>query len=170
MASEMIPVRTDTLFDLTRFLEGRTSAWGVFEDRFGKVRRRFTVDMMGRWKGMTFYLEEQFTYDDRSTETRIWRVTPTRGGQFTATCDDCVGTAHGAYDADSVRMSYRFRLKMDACEITVDFDDRIYRIDDGLAVNRAIMSKWGVKLGEVSLFFRRDASGIASDTRVAAVE
>ena len=28
---------------------------------------------------------------------------------------------------------------------------------DTIAVNRATMSKWGVKLGELSLFFQRDA-------------
>ena len=54
-------------------------------------------------------------------------------------------------------MTYRFRLKLDARAITVDFDDRIYRMSDGIAVNRATMSKWGVKLGEVSLFFQRKA-------------
>jgi hypothetical protein len=38
----------------------------------------------------------------------------------------------------------------------VDFDDRIYRMGEGRAVNRATMSKWGIKLGELSLFFVRD--------------
>lgn len=156
MATDMTPVRPGSLFELTTFLEGRSHAWGVFEDRFGKPRRRFSVELVGRWQDNEFLLEESFTYDDGASETRVWHVSPKGNGRFTATCADCVGTAYGECDADTIRMSYRFRLKLDAREINVDFDDRIYRIGDGLAVNRATMSKWGVKLGEVSLFFRRE--------------
>ena len=154
-------------FELTTFLAGPSSAWGVFEDRFGKLRRRFTIELLGRWQDEVFHLEEQFTYDDGMRETRVWHVTPTGNGRFTATCADCVGTAHGTCDADTIRMAYRFRLKIDAREINVDFDDRIYRIGDGVAVNRASMSKWGVKLGQVSLFFRRD-DAITKDDRAVA--
>ena len=156
MPNNMTPQRSGPLFELTTFLEGRTSAWGVFEDRFGKLRRRFTVEMVGRWQDRVFSLDETFTYDDGTEETRIWRVSPIGRGQFTATCAECVGTAYGSCDADTIRMSYRFRLKLDARAVVVDFDDRIYRVGAGIAVNRATMSKWGVKLGEVSLFFRRD--------------
>ena len=52
-------------------------------------------------------------------------------------------------------MSYRFRLKLKGREIVVAFDDRLYRMGDTTAVNRATMSKWGIKLGELSLFFQR---------------
>jgi hypothetical protein len=142
-------------FELTTFLEGHTRAWGVFEDRFGRLRRRFTVDMHGRWRDTSFVLEERFVYDTGETETRTWHVTPNGAGRFLATCDDCVGSASGESDADSVRMSYRFRLKLRAREIIVAFDDRLYRMGDTIAVNRATMSKWGFKLGELSLFFQR---------------
>ena len=169
MASDMTPIRPGSLFELTTFLEGRSSAWGIFEDRFGKVRRRFSVELLGRWQDKTFCLEEQFTYADGARETRVWHVTPTSGGQFTATSADCVGTAYGSCDMDTIRMSYRFRLKIDAHALNVDFDDRIYRVGDGIAVNRATMSKWGVRLGEVSLFFRRDdAAGSSKDIRAVA--
>lgn len=164
MGNETMPVRDGSLFELTRFLDGRSFAWGVFEDRFGRVRRRFTVELMGKWQGDAFHLAEHFTYEDGSRETRVWRVVPTGGGHFTATCADCVGMARGSCDGDTIRMSYRFRLKLDTREINVDFDDRIYRIGDRIAVNRATMSKWGVKLGEASLFFQRDDAQAAADT------
>ena len=156
MADDMAPAQSDSLFELTTFLEGRTKAWGIFEDRFGRVRRRFAVELHGRWQDKAFHLDEQFTYEDGSRETRVWRIVPTGNGRFSATCADCVGRAHGSCDVDTIRMSYRFRLKTDASAMNVDFADRFYRVDDGTAVNRATMSKWGVRLGEVSLFFRRE--------------
>ena len=100
-------------------------------------------------------LDEQFVYDTGESETRTWLVTPLGDGRFRATCADCIGSANGESDADSVRMSYRFRLKLKDREIVVAFDDRLYRMGDTTAVNRATMSKWGIKLGELSLFFQR---------------
>ena len=93
MASDIPELHPGPQFELTSFLEGRTSAWGVFEDRFGKLRRRFSVEMVGRWLDDVFLLEESFTYDDGARETRVWRVAPSGEGQFTASCADCVGTA-----------------------------------------------------------------------------
>lgn len=157
MPQDMAPVSSSEphLFELTSFLEGRTRAWGVFEDRFGRVRRRLAVEMHGRWQEGTFVLDERFEYDGDAVETRTWRVVPLGTGRFRATCPDCIGEAIGECDTDSVRMSYRFLLKLERREVVVSFDDRLYRIGDMSAVNRATMSKWGVKLGELSLFFQR---------------
>lgn len=145
------------LFELTTFLAGRTRAWGIFEDRFGKLRRRMNIEMLGTWRDSVFVLEERFTYDSAEAETRTWLVEPQGQGRFRAMSKDCVGEATGICDADSVRMSYRFRLKIDKRDVVVTFDDRLFRMGDAIAVNRATMSKWGVKLGELSLFFQRVA-------------
>jgi hypothetical protein len=157
MPQDMTPLSKPEppLFELTAFLEGRTRAWGVFEDRYGRVRRRVAVEMHGRWQDDTFVLDERFEYDGDAVETRTWRIVPIGAGRFRATCPDCVGDAMGECTTDGVRMSYRFRLKLESREIVVTFDDRLYRVSDTMAVNRATMSKWGVKLGELSLFFQR---------------
>ncbi len=151
------------LFELTSFLDGHTRAWGVFEDRFGRLRRRFTVEMHGRWHDQVFMLDERFVYDTGESETRTWAVTPLGNGRFRATCADCIGSADGQSDADSVRMSYRFRLKLKGRKIVVAFDDRLYWMGDTTAVNRATMSKWGIKLGELSLFFQRVETNSKAD-------
>ena len=64
MPNDMSPVATDLEFNLTNFLEGRTRAWGIFEDRFGRVRQRFIVEMNGYWSGSIFLLHEKFIYGD----------------------------------------------------------------------------------------------------------
>lgn len=156
MPNDDLPLLGPEPFELTAFLSGRTIAWGIFEDRFGKVRRRFQVEMTGRWQDSVFLLGERFRYDTGDTEERTWRVSPAGAGSFTATCDDCIGEARGVSDGDSIRMLYKFRLKLTDRSLVVDFDDRIYRMGDGIAVNRARMSKWGIRLGELSLFFCKD--------------
>ncbi|MGI9424923.1 MAG: DUF3833 family protein [Hyphomicrobiaceae bacterium] len=156
MPNDMSPLALQRDFSLTGYLEGRTRAWGIFEDRFGRVRSRFDVSMFGQWQGDTFTLNEEFIYDSGRTETRVWTVIPGPENTFRATCDDCVGEATGFAGDDEVTMSYVFRLKLQSRELHVCFTDRLIKIDDFRAVNRAIMSKWGVRLGELSLFFERD--------------
>jgi len=33
-------------FVLEEYFAGKTKAWGIFQDRFGTLRRQFTVDIM----------------------------------------------------------------------------------------------------------------------------
>ena len=39
--------------------------------------------------------------------------------------------------------------------MNVDFDDWMYLMDERVMLNRAVMSKLGIRLGEVTLSFRR---------------
>ena len=158
MANDMTPINSDPRFELTTFLAGSTRAWGIFEDRFGRLRRRFDVEMYGQWQNDVFRLDERFAYDDGRVENRTWLVTPVSAERFEATSDDCVGKASGTCLPGMIQMFYAFRLKLPARVLTVDFDDRIYRISARTAVNRATVSKWGVRLGELSLFFEKQAS------------
>ena len=41
---------------LEQYFLGKTFASGIFEDRFGNVRRQFTVDIDGTWDGKTLTL------------------------------------------------------------------------------------------------------------------
>jgi hypothetical protein len=37
----------------------------------------------------------------------------------------------------------------------VNFDDWMYQMDENVMLNRAVMSKFGIRLGEVTLSFRK---------------
>jgi hypothetical protein len=163
MTQDMLPADMPERFELTQFLNGRTTAWGIMEDRFGAIRARFTVSMHGYWEGNSFILDEAFSYDAGYTETRRWRVAPHEGGRFSASCDDCVGQASGESSKDTIRMFYRFRLKLSTREVVVSFNDRIYRMSHDTAINRTTISKWGVRLGELSIFFKRESDALNKD-------
>ncbi len=143
--------------DITEFLAGETRAYGVFQDRFGTVRRSFEVTVTGIWDGPVFVLDEAFEYDDGEREARQWRLTRGAAGRFTAACADCIGTAQGLSDANGWRMRYRFRLRLKKRTLSVQFDDRMIRVGRHLAINRASVSKWGITLGEVMIVFEQQA-------------
>ena len=50
--------------DLKSYLNGELEAWGQFQDRSGKLVKRFHVNMTGTWQGNKGVLDEQFVYDD----------------------------------------------------------------------------------------------------------
>ena len=144
--------------DITEFFLGRTKAYGLFEDRFGRPRRSFNVVIDGAWDGEIFVLREDFLYDDGSRERRQWRIAPQGGGDFTATAPDCVGVSYGKAGPGRWRMRYAFMLRLKKRLVAVSFDDQVYKVDGRLAINRATASKWGVRLGQVLIVYERDAA------------
>lgn len=144
------------VLDLRDYFDGNITAWGQFQDRSGKVVKRFRVDMTGSWTGNTGTLEELFTYDDGSRETRIWTITRHGNGQYTGRAGDVVGEAKGVAVGPALLWSYTLALPVDGKTYHVRFDDWMYLQDDQTLINRAVMSKFGVRLGEVTLFFRKE--------------
>ena len=46
-------------------------------------------------------------------------------------------------------------LEVDGSTWHVNFDDWMYLQEDGVLLNRSLMKKFGFRMGEVTLFFRR---------------
>ncbi|HFB2047981.1 MAG: DUF3833 family protein [Hyphomicrobiaceae bacterium] len=144
-----------TAFSIQNFFEGTTYAWGIFEDRFGKVRSRSSVVINGIWLNNTFTLQEEIIYDNERKENRTWHILFENHGKFTATCDDCISQAVGRTLENEILMRYRLNLKIKKRSLKADFLDRIIKIDNRHAVGKTTMFKWGVKLGELLLFFEK---------------
>jgi hypothetical protein len=98
-------------------------------------------------------LDESFVYSDGSTEKRIWRLTDLGGGRYSGRADDVVGEAQGQTQGNAFRWGYTLALPVDGRVWHVDFDDWMYLMDQRVMLNKATMSKWGVRLGEVTLSF-----------------
>lgn len=144
------------------YFVGRTHANGLVEDRFGKVRRRFVVDIDGRVEGDTVVLEETFHFDNGEVSHRTWRIRPTGQDTYTGTAGDVVGTAQGRVDGNVLHWAYDLRLKIGGREMVIGFDDRMYLGEDGVLLNIARMHKWGVTIGRITIAFTREAEAPAS--------
>ena len=145
------------VLELDQFFNGKVVAHGIFQDRSGQVVRRFTVDMDGRWEGNQGVLDERFTYSDGKTERRIWRLTKSADGRYSGTADDVVGVASGRTAGNAFQWAYTLKLPVDGTVYEVQFDDWMYLVDERVMLNRATMSKFGVRLGEVTLSFHKQA-------------
>jgi hypothetical protein len=141
--------------DLRTYFNGTLDAWGVFTDRSGLVVKRFTVVMTCTWQGDEGVLDEAFVYADGTKQRRIWRLKAGLDGRYTGRADDVVGEAMGQVSGNAFRWGYTLALPVDGRVWQVDFDDWMYLMDERVMLNKATMSKWGVKLGEVTLSFTR---------------
>lgn len=141
--------------DLARYFDGEVQAWGMFQDRFGKVVKRFTVRIQTSWKDDVGTLQEDFLYADGSVSRRVWTVRKLDAHSYRATAADVVGEAKGAARGNALRWRYVLALEVGGRTYNVKFDDWVYLIDDDVLLNRSVMSKFGVRLGEVTLAFRR---------------
>jgi Protein of unknown function (DUF3833) len=141
------------VLDLRDYLNGTLDAWGMFQDRSGKVVRRFQVVIDARWHGDTGTLDEHFTWSDGTTSRRVWTLVRQGDGSYRGRADDVVGEAIGEVAGNALRWRYVLALPVDGRVWQVDFDDWMYLMDGRVMLNRSAMSKWGVHLGEVTLTF-----------------
>ena len=143
-------------FDLLSFFEGQTTANGVFEDRSGRIKRRFGVRMTGRADANTLHLDETFLFDDGERQQRFWILSRGADGHFTGTCEDSVSEARGRFGDGVAWLSSELRLKVGKRQIAMRFQDVFYDAGPGLVLNRSTVSKWGIRLGQVLIVFRKD--------------
>ncbi|MES2785613.1 MAG: DUF3833 domain-containing protein [Pseudomonadota bacterium] len=143
------------VLDLKTYFNGRVQGWGIFTDRSGKVVKRFDVIMDCRWQGDEGVLDEDFTYSDGTKQRRIWKLTKLADGRYTGRADDVIGQAQGVARGNALRWNYVLALPVDGKTWHVDMDDWMYLMDDKVMLNRTTMSKFGVRLGEVTLSFTR---------------
>lgn len=142
-------------FDLRQYFDGSVQAWGQFQKRDGSVARRFRVDLVGTWQGTKGTLDEKFYYDDGSTEQRIWHLTDLGNGRFSGQAADVIGVAQGQAQGSAFTWRYTLRLPVGKTHYDVQFDDQMYRHDAQHMINRAVVRKFGIRVGEVTLFFKK---------------
>ena len=150
---------------LEEYFAGKTRAWGIFEDRFGTLRRQFTVDIVGRWDGRTLVLDERFVYRDGERDRRVWTIEKVGPNRYQGRADDVIGVATGEAKGNALSWRYNMDLKVGDSTLRVHFDDWMFLQPDNVLINRARVSKWGVELGAVTLFFSKSTLKSANTDR-----
>lgn len=141
------------VLDLANYFNGTLDAHGMFQDRSGKVVKRFHVVIDASWQGNVGTLDERFTYADGTTQRRVWTITKVDAHRYRGTADDVVGEAEGVAYGNALRWRYVLALPVDGKTYHVDFDDWMFLMDDRVMLNRSAMRKFGIGLGEVTLSF-----------------
>jgi hypothetical protein len=140
---------------LEEYFEGETTAYGLFEDRFGKVRRQFKVDITGEVEGNRLTLTENFVYDDGERDTRVWEIDILGNGQYRGTAGDVPVPAVGQVSGNAFNWKYRVDLKVGDSVWNVGFNDWMFLMQDGVLINRAYVTRYGIEIGQVTIAFNK---------------
>lgn len=154
------PSLSDRKLNLEEFFDGDLVAYGQFQDILGTVRRSFTVNINGKWDGTVLTLQEDFVYEDSSTEQRIWSLTKTGDDAWIGTADGVIGTATGQEQDNRFNWKYEIDLLIPSADGTVQtmrvsFDDWMWLQTDTRLFNRAYIKRYGVDIGDVSISFEK---------------
>ncbi len=149
--------QTTPVLNIEQYFDGKSRAHGVFQDRFGKVRRSFVVDIKGDWnpKTNTLKLTEDFVYNDGETEQRIWTIVKQADGTYSGNAKNVVGNAIGVSAGNAFNFKYIFDLAVEDSIWRVKFDDWMYLLDEKTLFNKAVITRYGIRLGDVYITFTK---------------
>ncbi len=146
------------VLDLEQYFAGQTKGWGIVQDRFGRITRRFVVEIDGRFEGDRGELDERFVWSDGEKQRRVWRLQKVGPQHWVGEADDVVGQAQGRLSGNALQWGYTLAVPIDGRTIEMQFDDWMVLVDNEVLMNRAVFSKFGIRLGEVTLSFRRQGA------------
>ena len=140
---------TTPVLDPVSFFTGHVRSWGVLE-RSGAPTDVVTTDCVGTVEpdGSLHMVQMLDVGGDRSH--RDWHMRRTGAGQYEATANDMVGTAHGEASGRAFHWTWTLALKPGNSLYNVTMDQWWYAFDDGTMLNRTGISKLGVTVAEVT--------------------
>ena len=141
---------------IEEYLTGNVKAWGVLQNRSGKVTRQFSADLDGTWDGKQLILKEKFNWDDGEIQNREWTITQIDDHNYEGTAEDVVGKAIGYSYGPAFKFEYVLLVPVKGKELKITFDDWIFKQDERVAINRATMTKFGFKVAELTVVFVKD--------------
>ena len=144
---------TEPKIKIEEYFLGDVKAWGIFQGRSGVVKRQFTAKMNGSFNGENFILNEDFSWNDGEKQKRQWAIKKIGDHNYEGTAADVVGFAKGKSYGSAFKFEYDLLIPYKDKKIKVSFDDWIFKQDDEVAINRAIVTKFGFKVGELTVFF-----------------
>ena len=140
-------------FDIKSYFSGNVIAWGIVKGFNNKVERRFCVEINGQWQENTGVLAEKFYFDDGEVSYRNWQLTMQKDGSYQGTAEDVEGIATGKQQGFAFQFQYKLQLKLDEKTYVVNMDDWMYQLDEYRVMNTTTMSKLGVDVAKITLFF-----------------
>ena len=108
---------------IEEYLAGEVKAWGVLQNRSGKVTRQFSAILDGKWDGQELILDETFNWDDGEVQTRQWKINKIDEHNYEGTAGDVVGKAKGFSYGPAFKFEYVLLVPVKGREMKITFDD-----------------------------------------------
>jgi hypothetical protein len=148
--------RERPILDPTTFFTGRTSSFGVMENRGGAPKEVVKTTTIGHWEGNTLRMEQDLVLGDAKPQHRSWRIRRLDAHHYSATANDMVGTARGEAYGNVFHWSFTLALSPGDPLANVRMSQWMYLEPDGKTmVNHTTISKFGIVVAQVTEQFRK---------------
>ena len=148
--------KTKPIIKIEEYFQGNVKAWGMLQGRSGEDKRQFMADMRGKYDGKNLTLDETFIWNDGEKQERRWTIKKVEENKYEGTAPDVIGVAKGVSYGSVFKFEYKLLIPYKGKKIKIRFDDWIFKQDKKTAINRAILTKFGFKVGELIVFFMKD--------------
>ena len=96
---------------------------------------------------------KNFNWTDGEIQTRQWTINKIDEHHYEGTASDVVGVAKGFSYGPAFKFEYVLLIPVKGKNIKITFDDWIFMQDEKVAINRATMTKFGIKVAELTVMF-----------------
>ena len=101
-------------------------------------------------------IDEKFIWNDGEIQTRQWTINKIDEHHYEGTAGDVIGKAKGYSYGPAFKFEYVLLVPVKGRNIKITFDDWIFMQDERVAINRATMTKFGIKVAELTVMFVKD--------------
>ncbi len=146
--------------DMLDYFRGDVHAWGIVQDRSGKVIQHFTLTMHGQLlPDGDLAIHEVLDQSDGKQKLRDWRVHRADAHHVSAIANGIVGEAKGEQYGDALHLQYVLEETTGSGSVwQFPVDDWFFLQSDGGIINRSTGSKWGFHAFDVITFFQKAPS------------
>ena len=89
-------------------------------------------------------------------QKRVWQITDESTAQYRGETGHVIDGASGTSAGNTLNWAYFLRIPYGDTTLDVRMDDWMILVDESTLLNRADMRFWGVRVGELTIAFRRD--------------
>jgi len=152
------PAQADLEFLPESFFLGRTVGAGVVRDPFGRIVRRCNILTDGSFDAVyrAIHFDETFTYDDGEVDIWRWIIRPGRDGRYMAAERLAGPGITGERQGGDYVTSFRRPVGRARGMLAPRFTTRFTLLAPELALKHARVSLFGLPLGALTAFHRRD--------------
>lgn len=140
-----------------QYFSGDLEGVGVFYDRFGDIQTSFVVTLRGNWDANSklLILKEDLIYENGEKLFREYKINKVNDNLYTVDTEDFEGQGKIEVYGNTMKWNYELNQQIKESKVLLYFNDWMHLQPNGVILNRAFVSKFGISVGEVFMSIKR---------------
>ncbi len=139
------------------YFNGSVEGVGVFYDRFGDIKTSFVVTLKGQWEpnSKVLTLKEDLVYENNEKLYREYKIIKLNDNLYSVETPDFDAPGKIEVYGNTMKWEYGLNQQIKDSKILLYFNDWMHLQPNGVILNRAKASKFGIFVGEVFMSIKK---------------